>query len=158
MHDTESTISRAFYLIPRYTQTRLLLLVFNMATLVANKAVNASGSKEESMSNTERDQKFRILMAKRDNKTCFDCGSNNPKWATVTYGVLICLGCSAHHRRMGVHVTFVRSCDMDSWTPSQMAVMKHGGNKRARDFFNSHGWSEQRSSLDLIQKKYHVSI
>eukprot|EP00505_MAST-04D_sp_SCG-Rhode-Island_P000747 Stramenopile-MAST_4_protein_747 len=126
-----------------------------MATLVANKAVNASGSKEESMSNTERDQKFRILMAKRDNKTCFDCGSNNPKWATVTYGVLICLGCSAHHRRMGVHVTFVRSCDMDSWTPSQMAVMKHGGNKRARDFFNSHGWSEQRSSLDLIQKKYH---
>ena len=122
-----------------------------MATFVATKAVK---EKEALMSNTERNAKFRVLMSKRDNKTCFDCGTNNPKWATVTYGVFICLGCSAHHRRMGVHVTFVRSCDMDKWTPSQMAVMKNGGNKRARNFFQEHGWSEQRSNLDLIQKKY----
>ncbi len=103
------------------------------------------------MPNTERNAKFRVLMSKRDNKTCFDCGTNNPKWATVTYGVFICLGCSAHHRRMGVHVTFVRSCDMDKWTPSQMAVMKNGGNKRARNFFQEHGWSEQRSNLEVQQ-------
>ena len=122
---------------------------------MASFPARSTTKKEEPIPNAERDKLFRILMGKRDNKTCFDCGAKNPKWATVTYGVLICLGCSAHHRRMGVHISFVRSCDMDKWKPTEISIMKSGGNKRARDFFREHGWSEQRSSLDLIQKKYH---
>ncbi|KDD72330.1 hypothetical protein H632_c3505p0, partial [Helicosporidium sp. ATCC 50920] len=41
---------------------------------------------------------------------------------------------------MGVHVSFVRSSTLDSWTEEQLQVMAAGGNARARSFFKQHGW------------------
>jgi len=77
------------------------------------------------------------------NNVCCDCDSKSPQWASVSFGVFMCLECSGRHRSLGVHVSFVRSVSMDSWSEKQIQMMRTGGNNKCNSFLQQHGVAKE---------------
>ncbi|KAI0019338.1 ArfGap-domain-containing protein [Xylariomycetidae sp. FL0641] len=62
------------------------------------------------------------------NNVCADCSARNPAWASWSLGIFLCMRCAAIHRKLGTHISKVKSLSMDSWTNEQVEAMKRTGN------------------------------
>ncbi|KAJ6588275.1 hypothetical protein B0H19DRAFT_978151, partial [Mycena capillaripes] len=101
----------------------------------------------------ERNQKILLdLVAQPGNDICADCKVKNPRWASHSLGIFIwfvqvelrvntahlddSVSCASVHRKIGTHVTKVKSLTMDSWTKEQTENMKNNGNIKSNLFYN----------------------
>ena len=39
----------------------------------------------------------------------------DPEWASINHGCVLCIECSGIHRKMGAHVSRIRSLTLDEW-------------------------------------------
>ena len=86
---------------------------------------------------SEHEQALRALLADPANAQCAECREPGPRWASVNLGVFLCIQCSGLHRGLGVHVSQVRSVNLDRWSAAQVEAMRRVGNARAAEIWEA---------------------
>ncbi|CAH2237684.1 jg11361 [Pararge aegeria aegeria] len=83
-----------------------------------------------------------------------------PRWASWNLGIFLCIRCAGIHRNLGVHISKVKSVNLDSWTAEQVVYLQQMGNSRARAVYeanlpDSFRRPQNDSSLEaFIRAKY----
>ncbi|XP_014241472.1 stromal membrane-associated protein 1-like [Cimex lectularius] len=99
------------------------------------------------MSRSEKDRAKQIqdkcqqllnqMLRDEDNKYCVDCDAKGPRWASWNIGIFLCIRCAGIHRNLGVHISKVKSVNLDTWTPEQVVSLQQMGNSRARAVYEA---------------------
>ncbi|KAM6079989.1 arf-GAP with GTPase, ANK repeat and PH domain-containing protein 1 isoform 7-T7 [Theristicus caerulescens] len=89
----------------------------------------------------------------RGNSHCVDCEAQNPDWASLNLGALICIECSGIHRNLGTHLSRVRSLDLDDWPIELIKVMSSIGNELANSVWEESSHGHMKPSSDSTREE-----
>lgn len=111
-------------------------------------------------------RRIQALMTQPENSICADCHHKDPRWASSNLGVFLCMDCSANHRGLGTHISFVRSCTLDLWTEEQVDFMNQIGNKISNEYYEANlpqnfqrpTSTNQVELSNFIRKKYELKF
>ncbi|KAM3560598.1 hypothetical protein MY1884_002854 [Beauveria asiatica] len=77
-----------------------------------------------------------LVQTQAGNNICADCYARNPAWASWSLGVFLCMRCATIHRKLGTHISKVKSLSMDSWSNEQVDNMRKVGNVASNRIYN----------------------
>ncbi|PNJ35019.1 arf-GAP with GTPase, ANK repeat and PH domain-containing protein 1 isoform X9 [Pongo pygmaeus] len=89
----------------------------------------------------------------RGNSHCVDCETQNPNWASLNLGALMCIECSGIHRNLGTHLSRVRSLDLDDWPIELIKVMSSIGNELANSVWEESSQGRTKPSVDSTREE-----
>ncbi|XP_057710856.1 arf-GAP with Rho-GAP domain, ANK repeat and PH domain-containing protein 2-like isoform X1 [Corythoichthys intestinalis] len=98
------------------------------------------------------------------NRSCADCRAEQPEWASLNLGVIICKKCARQHGSLGPSVSKVQSLKLDSsiWSNELVELFLEVGNQKANAFWTAHlpleedlnsGASNERRAT-FVRRKY----
>jgi len=106
--------------------------------------------------------KLKAIRRLPENSICAECKITSSEWASTNLGLFICMDCAGVHRGLGTHITKIKSCTMDTWTPKEVAFMESIGNAKANSYWEARlpyggGISptvNSRQRAEFIRSKY----
>ena len=77
------------------------------------------------------------ILNKPGNKMCADCNGRNPRWASISLGVFVCIRCCGIHRALGTHISKMKSTTLDKWTPQMFHLFEVVDNDISNAYWES---------------------
>ncbi|KAG6384573.1 hypothetical protein SASPL_155609 [Salvia splendens] len=115
----------------------------------ARSIMQATRSTLKFQANLKKEKPIDALSKVPGNDKCADCGAPDPDWASLNFGILICIECSGIHRNLGIRSL---TLDVKVWEPSVISMFQALGNV----FVNSYGkdYCEQIELFKLMNYQY----
>ncbi|XP_030014903.1 arf-GAP with GTPase, ANK repeat and PH domain-containing protein 1-like [Sphaeramia orbicularis] len=130
-----------------YEERDAWVQVIESQILASLQSCESSKNKSRLTSQTEA-LALQSIRSIRGNGRCADCEAQNPDWASLNLGALICIECSGIHRNLGTHLSRVRSLDLDEWPLELIKVMSSIGNELANSVWEANAQGRLKPGPD----------